>query len=108
MIVNDSFSRLTTRMIVDDSFSVSCHPTKQAGSFKKWPPQANRACRRNQIFRLIDEYEARTCLWNIFSDDYHNRCYFECVERVECEFKLRTEYRKNDGTVGIDKLEFLP
>ena len=22
---------------------------------------------------LIDEYEARPCLWNIFCDDYHNR-----------------------------------
>ena len=34
MIVDDSFSRLTTRMIVHDSFSVSCFPRKSAGSFK--------------------------------------------------------------------------
>ena len=25
------------------------------------------------ICNLIDEYEARPCLWNIFCDDYHNR-----------------------------------
>ena len=34
MIVDDSFSRLTTRMIVHDSFTVSCFPRKSAGSFK--------------------------------------------------------------------------
>ena len=25
------------------------------------------------IFRLIDEYKAQSCLWHIFSNDYHNR-----------------------------------
>ena len=25
------------------------------------------------ICNLIDEYEARSCLWNIFCDDCHNR-----------------------------------
>ena len=25
------------------------------------------------ICNLIDEYETRPCLWNIFCDDYHNR-----------------------------------
>ena len=25
------------------------------------------------ICNLIEEYEARPCLWNIFCDDYHNR-----------------------------------
>ena len=25
------------------------------------------------ICNLIDEYEARPCLWNIVCDDYHNR-----------------------------------
>ena len=42
MIVDDSFSRLTTRMIVHDSFSVSCFPRKSAGSFK----MATKSCSR--------------------------------------------------------------
>ena len=32
MIVDDSFSRLTTRMIVHDSFSVSCFGNRRPGS----------------------------------------------------------------------------
>ena len=34
LIVDDSFSRLTTRMIVHDSISVSCFPQTSAGSCK--------------------------------------------------------------------------
>ena len=35
MIVNDSFSRLTTRMIVHDSFSVSCFGNHRPDSGQK-------------------------------------------------------------------------
>ena len=45
MIVDDSFSRLTTRMIVHDSFSVSCFPRKSAGSFK----MAAKSCSSNKL-----------------------------------------------------------
>ena len=45
MIVDDSFSRLTTRMIVHDSFSVSCFPRKSAGSFKMAAKSCSRVSR---------------------------------------------------------------
>ena len=32
---------------------------------KSWP--------QSDIYRLIDLYEERTCLWDVFSNDYHNR-----------------------------------
>ncbi|KAL9966434.1 hypothetical protein ACROYT_G024507 [Oculina patagonica] len=28
---------------------------------------------QSDIYRLIDLYEERTCLWDVFSNDYHNR-----------------------------------
>ena len=37
------------------------------------------------ICNLIDEYEARPCLWNIFCDDYHNRD----VNNTALQFKRR-------------------
>ena len=44
------------------------------------PNKKNRITKRSSarwsndlLFRLIDEYEARPCLWDIFSKDYHNR-----------------------------------
>ena len=37
MIVDDSFSRLTTRMIVHDSFSVSCFGNR-------WPDRGQKTC----------------------------------------------------------------
>ena len=45
----------------------SLSPSEKANTSKteKWS--------NDQIFRLIDEYEARSCLWDVFSDDYHNR-----------------------------------
>ena len=45
MIVDDSFSRLTTRMIVHDSFSVSCFPRKSVGSFKMAAKSCSRVSR---------------------------------------------------------------
>ena len=135
MIVDDSFSRLTTRMIVHDSFSVSCFPRKSAGSFKmaakscsrvsrgssensvdieddnpdiiekvhvidetleeleEPPSKKNRVTKLSSarwsndlIFRLIDEYEARPCLWDIFSKDYHNR---DITGKVKQEMEVR-------------------
>ena len=98
MIVHDSFFRLTERMIVHDSFSVS--GGNQGGLNAIWLPQNNnldeysddseaesekgRKAKKAKkpdnetwssslICNLIDEYEARPCLWNIFCDDYHNR-----------------------------------
>ena len=38
------------------------------------------------IFLLIDEYEARPCLWDIFSNDYHNR---DVTGNVKQEVELR-------------------
>ena len=46
MIVDDSFSRLTTRMIVHDSFSVSCF-----GSH--WPDSGQKTCCRSLSLRKI-------------------------------------------------------
>ena len=40
MIVDDSFSRLTTRMIVDDSFSVICFGNH-------WPDSGQKTCCRS-------------------------------------------------------------
>ena len=107
MIVHDSFFRLTERMIVYDSFSVS--GANQGGLNAIWLPHCHRLVKNNKaiiwtnirttvtlkarkwekrknlkkpgnenwtgslICNLIDEYEARPCLWNIFCDDYHNR-----------------------------------
>ena len=46
MIVDDSFSRLTTRMIVHDSFSVSC-------SGNHWPDSGQKICSRLLSSRKI-------------------------------------------------------
>ena len=40
---------------------------------KKPKNPGNEKCSGSLICNLIDEYEARPCLWNIFCDDYHNR-----------------------------------
>ena len=32
---------------------------------------------QSEIFRLIDLYEERSCLWDVFSNDYHNRGHWE-------------------------------
>ena len=40
---------------------------------KKSKQTGNEKLSGNLICNLIDEYEARPCLWNIFCDDYHNR-----------------------------------
>ena len=49
MIVNDSFSRLTTRMIVHDSFSVSCFGNH-------WPNSGQKTCCRSLSSRKIHTY----------------------------------------------------
>ena len=46
MIVDDSFSRLTTRMIVHDSFSVSCFGNH-------WPDSGQKTCCRSLLLRKI-------------------------------------------------------
>ena len=46
MIVDDSFSRLTTRMIVHDSFSVSCFGNH-------WPESGPKTCCRSLSSRKI-------------------------------------------------------
>ena len=38
------------------------------------------------IFRLIDEYEAHPCLWDICSKDYHNR---DVTGKVKQEMEVR-------------------
>jgi len=38
------------------------------------------------IFRLIDEYEARPCLWDIFSTEYHNR---DVTGKIKQEMEVR-------------------
>ena len=38
---------------------------RSAGGRKSWT--------QSEIFRLIDLYEERPCLWDVFSSDYHNR-----------------------------------
>ena len=102
MIVDDSFCRLNKPMIVHDSFSASGlvkngHKPKMAidvlsseeeqshnpdysdaESEKANPPKKSRKVTHEKwsgglISKLIDEYEACPCLWNIFCDDYHNR-----------------------------------
>ena len=40
---------------------------------KKSKKAGNEKWSGSLICNLIDEYEARPCLWNIFCDDYHNR-----------------------------------
>ena len=49
MIVDDSFSRLTTRMIVHDSFSVSCF-----GNY--WPYSGQKTCWRPLSLRKIHTF----------------------------------------------------
>ena len=102
MIVDDSFYRLNERMIVHDSFSASglvknglkpkmatavlsseeeqSHNSdySDAESEKAKTPKKSRKVTHEKwsgglISKLVDEYEARPCLWNIFCDDYHNR-----------------------------------
>ena len=46
MIVDDSFSRLTTRMIVHDSFSVNCFGNH-------WPDSSQKTCCRPLLSRKI-------------------------------------------------------
>ena len=50
MIVDDSFSRLTTRMIVHDSFSVSCFPRKLAGLFKMAAKSCSRGSSESSVY----------------------------------------------------------
>ena len=52
LIVDDSFSRLTTRMIVRDSFSVSCFGNH-------WPDSGQKTCCRPLSSRKIHTF---TCL----------------------------------------------
>ena len=49
MIVDDSFSRLTTRMIVRDSFSVSCFGNH-------WPNSGQKTCSRPLSSRKIHTF----------------------------------------------------
>ena len=49
MIVDDSFSRLTTRIIVHDSFSVSCF-----GNY--WPDRGQKTCCRPLLSRKIHTF----------------------------------------------------
>ena len=49
MIVDDSFSRLTTRTIVHDSFSVSCFGNH-------WPDSGQKTCCRSLSSRKIDTF----------------------------------------------------
>ena len=49
MIVDDSFSRLTTRMIVHDSFSVSCFGNH-------WPDSGQKTCYRSLSSRKIHTF----------------------------------------------------
>ena len=49
MIVDDSFSRLTTRMIVHDSFSVSCFGNH-------WPDSGQKTCNRPLSSRKIHTF----------------------------------------------------
>ena len=49
MIVDDSFSRLTTRMIVHDSFSVSCFGNH-------WPDSGQKTCCRSLSSRKIHAF----------------------------------------------------
>ena len=49
MIVDDSFSRLTTRMIVHDSFSVSCFGNH-------WPDSGQKTCCRSLSLRKIRSF----------------------------------------------------
>ena len=49
MIVDDSFSRLTTRMIVHDSFSVSCFGNH-------WPDSGQKTCCRSLSSRKIHTF----------------------------------------------------
>ena len=57
------------------------------------PNKNNRITKRSSarwsndlIFCLIDEYEARPCLWGIFSKDYHNR---DITGKVKQEMEVR-------------------
>ena len=54
MIVDDSFSRLTTRMIVHDSFSVSCFDNH-------WPDSGQKTCCR-PLFRREKFILLQVCL----------------------------------------------
>ena len=49
MIVDDSFSRLTTRMIVHESFSVTC-------SGNHWPNSGQKTCCRSLSSRKIHTF----------------------------------------------------
>ena len=40
---------------------------------KKAKKPGNEKWSSSLICNLMDEYEARPCLWNIFCDNYHNR-----------------------------------
>ena len=55
MIVDDSFSRLTTRMIVHDSISVSCFGNH-------WPDSCQKTCCRPLSSRKIHTFNLQVCL----------------------------------------------
>jgi len=71
MIVDDSFSRLTTRMIVHDSFSVSCFPRKSAGSFTMAVISSSRGSAAASEIRLY------------IQDDNHDKENIEDQDNIE-------------------------
>ena len=83
MIVDDSFSRLTTRMIVHDSFSVSCFG-------KHWPDSGQKTCCRSLSSRKIHTFTSlsygRSFSIHIFTrKELGNRCSrdFACATASE-------------------------
>ena len=55
------------------------------------------------ISKLIDEYEARPCLWNIFCDDYHNRDVTGKAKK-ELEVSLRTRGKLESKWIASNSL----
>ena len=56
-----------------DEYSDDSDAESEVRKAKKSKRTGNEKWSGSLICNLIDEYEARPCLWNIFCDDYHNR-----------------------------------
>ena len=100
MIVDDSFSRLTTRMIVHDSFSVSCFPPKSAGSFKMVAISSSRgsaAASEIRVYIQDDNHDKKTI------DDQDNIEKISSEESVSSQELEETPQKKKKKKKRITK-----
>ena len=91
MIVDDSFSRLTTRMIVHDSFSVSCFGNR-------WPDSGQKTCCRPLSSRKIHTFTSLSYRTPFSVHIFTHRKSLEHAALVTLLTRLPVNYRQLSRT----------